>query len=207
MDNLLNDKFSISGVNADGVPFKLDCGVYAKYIYDEPTPWAFPVGSQQYPPEMWYAATVHDMTGKLNNGYKHTGLDLNLDLSPWGDIERTLGLAVYAVTDGIVTYITQAWSGVPMIVLQVEHAGEPLWIRYAHIMPVVMIGQAVKAGQALGGFANYLLGAGGDHLHADCALDKFTREWLTPSIRWIDIVDILKAHLDPLRVDAMLKKG
>ena len=203
MDNLLNDKFSISGVNADGVPFKLDCGVYAKYIYDEPTPWAFPVGSQQYPPEMWYAATVHDMTGKLNNGYKHTGLDLNLDLSPWGDIERTLGLAVYAVTDGIVTYITQAWSGVPMLVIQVEHAGEPLWIRYAHIMPVVMIGQAVKAGQALGGFADWKTG---DHLHLDMCFDKIERDWLTDK-RWVDPVDLLKMHLDPARVDAMMKKG
>ena len=207
MDSLLNDRFSISGINAEGVPFKLDCGVYAKFIYPEAVSWSFPGGNQQYPPEMWYAATLHDISGKLNGGYKHTGLDLNLDISPWGDVERTLGLAVYAVTDGIVSYITDAWSGVPMLVLRVEHDGAPLWIRYAHIMPVVMIGQAVKAGQALGGFANYKLSGGGDHLHVDCALDEYTREWLTPSIRWIDIVDVLKVHLDPQRVDAMLAKG
>ena len=35
MDSLLNDRFSIAGINADGVPFKLDCGVYAKFIYPE----------------------------------------------------------------------------------------------------------------------------------------------------------------------------
>ena len=207
MDSLLNDRFSIAGINADGVPFKLDCGVYAKFIYPEEASWAFPVGNQQYPPEMWYVATVHDISGKLNNGYKHTGIDLNLDVSPWGDVERTIGLAVYAVADGIVTYITDAWSGVPMLVVRVEHNGAPLWIRYGHIMPVVMIGQAVKAGQALGGFANYKLGGGGDHLHVDCALDEFTREWLHMGIGWIDPVTILSAHLDPLRVQAMLRKG
>ena len=207
-DALLNDRFSISGINAEGVPFKLDCGVYAKFVYPEAASWAFPVGMhQQYPPEMWYAATVHDLTGKLNNGYKHSGLDLNLAMFEYGDVERRLGLSVYAVTDGIVEYITNAWSGVPMLVLRVEHDGAPLWIRYAHIMPVVMLGQVVKAGQALGGFANWTPGAGGDHLHLDCALDKFTREWLAPSIRWLDPVDVLKMHLDPARVDAMCQKG
>ena len=207
MDNLLNDRFSIAGINAEGVPFKLDCGVYAKFVYPEEVSWAFPVGNGQYIPERWYAATLHDLTGALNNGYKHTGIDLNLDVSPHGDIERTLGLSVYAVTDGIVEYITNSWSGVPMLVLRVEHDGAPLWIRYAHIMPVVMLGQAIKAGQALGGFANWTPGAGGDHLHLDCALDKFAREWLTPTIRWVDPVDVLKMHLPPERVDAMIAKG
>jgi len=175
----------------------------------QPAVWAFPVGMhQQYPPEMWYAATLHDTTGKLNNGYKHTGIDLNLDVAPHGDIERTLGLSVYAVTDGIVTYITQNWSGVPMLVINVLHAGEPLWIRYAHIVPCVMLGEVVHAGQPLGGFADW--GASpskGDHLHFDCALDEFTREWLHMGIGWIDPVTILSAHLDPLRVQAMLRKG
>jgi hypothetical protein len=75
-------------------------------------------------------------------------------------------------------------------------------------MPAVMLGQIVKAGQALGSFADW--GSSiqkGDHLHLDCALDKFTREWLTPSIRWLDPVDVLKMHLSPERVDLMCKKG
>ena len=170
--------------------------------------WAFPVGEGQYPPERWYAYTIHDLTGALNrNGYKHSGLDLNLDVAPWGDIERLLGLAVYAIADGVVTYTTAAWSGVPMIVIRHEHDGVPLWVRYAHITPVVMEEQAIKRGQILGGFANYTLGDGGDHLHFDMATNAFTREWLTPTIQWVDPVPILKAHLDSKRVAAMLRKG
>ena len=168
--------------------------------------WAFPVGQKQYIPERWYAATVHDPTGKLNNGYKHTGLDLNLDVSPYGDVERTLGLSVYAVTDGVVSYITESWSGVPMLVLNVMHDGEPLWVRYAHITPVVMLGEVVHAGQSLGGFADWGGMDGGDHLHLDMCLDAIERDWLSDK-RWVDPVDVLKAHLSPARVDAMCKKG
>ena len=165
--------------------------------------WSFPVGRGQYIPERWYAATVHDMTGALNNGYKHTGLDLNLDLSPYGDIERTLGLAMYAVADGMVTYVTDYWSGVPMIVVEVMHDGKPLWVRYGHITPVVMLGEVVKAGQKLGGFANWKTG---DHLHIDMCLDEIDRDWLSDK-RWVDPVDILSAHLSPVRVQAMIAKG
>lgn len=169
--------------------------------------WAFPVGEGQYPPERWYAYTVHDPTGVKNNGYKHTGIDLNLDVPPRGDIERVLGLAVYAVADGVVTYLTNSWSGVPMIVVLHDHFNASLWVRYAHIVPAVMQGQMVRAGQTLGSFADYRLGDTGDHLHFDMASNPFTTEWLTPSIRWLDPVPVLKAHLDPARVDAMLRRG
>jgi len=182
---------------------------YLCQVRTEPQPdkWAFPVGQGQYIPERWYAATVHSLDGSLNaNGYKHSGIDLNLDVSPRGDIERTLGLSVYAVADGIVTYITDNWSDVPMLVINVMHEGEPLWVRYAHIMPVVMLNQVVRAGQALGGFANWTRLDGGDHLHFDACLDPIERDWLTAK-RWIDPVDVLKAHLDPARVDAMVRKG
>lgn len=169
--------------------------------------WAFPVGGEQYPPERWYAASVHDPTGVLNGGYKHTGLDLNLDVSPWGDVERLLGLSVYAIAAGVVTYVTDAWSGVPMLVIRHEHDDVPLWVRYGHIVPAVMLGQTVVAGQTIGAFANYTLSGGGDHLHFDMATNEFTREWLTATINWLDPVPVLKAHLDPARVDAMLKRG
>ena len=168
--------------------------------------WSFPVGNGQYPPERWYAATLHGKNSNYSSGF-HTGIDLNLDVSPRGDIERTLGLSVYAVADGIVTYITQNWSGVPMLVINVMHDSEPLWIRYAHIIPCVMLNQVVKPGQALGTFANWTGFGGGDHLHFDMALDPFTTEWCSTSIRWIDPVPVLKAHLDPARIDAMLRRG
>lgn len=189
-------------------------GVRYTYLPEEETPawvpaptlkpWAFPVGDGLYPPEMWYCATVHDPTGALNDGYKHTGIDLNLDVSPWGDIERTLGLSVYALAEGAVTYSTPNWSGVPMIVVRHEHAGDWLWVRYAHIGPEVpMVGTMVERGDLLGGFANWKTG---DHLHLDMALDEFTREWLAPNIRWRDPVPVLKEHLDPAAVDTMLAR-
>ena len=66
--------------------------------------WHFPVGTDKYPPEMWYVAVVHDTSpqGVLNPGYggPHTGIDLNVDVRPWGDIDR--GLPVWAVADGVV---------------------------------------------------------------------------------------------------------
>ena len=158
--------------------------------------WHFPVGDSNFPPERWYAAQQHSAT--------HTGLDLNLDMYERGDVERRLGLAVYAVADGVVTYTTEWWSGVPMFVIAVLHEGKPLWIRYAHIIPCVMKGERIHAGQKLGSFADW---ATGDHLHWDCATNEFEREWLSPEINWVDPVPILKAHLSPARVDAMLAKG
>ena len=173
---------------------------------EEPTQaaWHFPVGEGEYPPERWYCATWHDLTGARNGGYKHTGLDLNLDVSPWGDVERAYNLGIYAIADGVVAFSTETWSGVPMIVIRHEHEGAPLWVRYAHLHWGPPEGLMIKAGALLGGFANWETG---DHLHIDMALDAFTREWLDPNIRWRDPVPILKAHLDPERVDAMLRKG
>ena len=205
--DIVNDRFSIAGVNADGVPYRIECGVYAVFHEDIESSWSFPVGDDEYPPEKWYAATVHDMTGALNNGYKHTGIDLNLAMFEYGDVERRLGLSVYSISDGIVTYVTENWSGVPMIVIEYEHGGLPLWVRYAHIIPRVRRGDRVVSGQELGLFANWKGNGGGDHLHVDCALSEFTREWLTPTVKWIDIADVLKSHLDHGVVQAMVKKG
>lgn len=169
----------------------------------EPGAWAFPVGEQGYPPERWYCATWHDPTGARNNGYRHTGIDLNLDVSPWGDVERRLGLSVYAVADGVVEWVGQ-WSGTGTVVLRVEHEGKPLWVRYGHVIPAVKIGDAVKAGDKLGAFDDWRTG---DHLHFDMRAKPIDATgWLTPPLdEWLDPVDVLKAHLDASRVEAMLR--
>jgi len=180
-----------------------DCG----YSGEAPgiLPWVMPVGEGEYPPERWYCAAWHDLTGARNaNGYKHTGIDLNLDVSPWGDVERMFGLSVYAIADGVVTYSTINWSGEPMVVIRHEHEGASLWVRYAHVLCYLEPGHHVTAGEDLGEFANWRTG---DHLHFDMALDEFTREWLDPNIRWKDPVPVLKAHHDPAIVDAMLRRG
>ena len=92
-----------------------------------------------------------------------------------------------------------------MIVIRHEHEGAPLWVRYAHVEGYMEPGDAVRGGRCLGDFADWPMK--GDHLHIDMALDAFTREWLDPNIRWQNPVGIFKAHLDPARVDAMLRKG
>jgi len=178
----------------------------AIYVND-PTgePWAFPVGTKEFPAERWYAATVHDPTGVANGGYKHTGLDLNLDVAPYGDVD--FGMPVYAIARGIVSYATNSWSGVPMLVVRHEHNGAPLYARYAHINLLVTKDMVVNAGQAIGTIADWKGKDAGDHLHFDMALDPFTTEWLTESIRWVDPVPVLNAHLDASRVSAMLKRG
>jgi len=168
-------------------------------------PWAFPVGEGDYPPERWYCSVWHDPTGARNNGYPHTGIDLNLDVSPWGDVERALDLSIYAVADGVVHYRTKDWYGVPMIVVRHEHAGRWLYVRYGHIVPVVRAGDVVDGGQRLGGFANWRRGDGGDHLHFDMSRTAYTTEWMTPGK--MDPVPVLKAHLDSRTVAAMLSRG
>lgn len=173
----------------------------------EPSAWQFPVGSSTYPPPEWYAATLHDQTGALNNGYGHTGIDLNLDHAPWGDIDR--GQPVFAVADGILhaTDYSAKWLG--SIVIEVIHDGAPLWLRYWHLennTAFRAVGGVIEAGDLLGHIGNY---SGGDHLHFDAALDPFAPHWWFtrhPDVRWVDPVDVLKAHLPSDIVDEMLKR-
>lgn len=168
-------------------------------------PWHFPVGEGDYPPERWYCATWHDPTGVRNGGYKHTGIDLNLDVAPWGDVERALDLSIFAVAEGVVHCVVPNWYGVPMIVVRHDHAGHYLYVRYGHISPVVIEGEFVSGGQRLGGFANWRRGDAGDHLHFDMSRTAYTTAWMTPGK--LDPVPVLIAHLEPLAVDAMLRKG
>ena len=169
--------------------------------------WVFLVGDADYPATQWYVASPHSLYGSLHNCYRHSGIDLNLDVYPRGDIERFKGLSVYAVTDGIVTFVDESWSGVPMLVMQCKYQDAPLWVRYGHIIPVVMKGEYVQAGQKLGGFANWTRTGGGDHLHLDMALDPVEDEWLDPGIRCVDPVGVLSEVLAPEVVREMVGRG
>jgi len=171
----------------------------------EPAAWHFPVGEGIYPPEKWYCSVWHDPTGARNAGYKHTGIDLNLDVSPWGDVERMLDLSIFAVADGTVHCVIPNWYGAPMIVVRHEHEEEWLYVRYGHIIPTVHVGDIVRGGQRLGRFADWKRGDGGDHLHFDMSWTAYTMQWFTSGM--LDPVPILKAHLDSELVDAMLRKG
>lgn len=197
-----DDKFTIT-YRDHGTEWHIDAIVDAVRSGEpEPEPeWAFPVGEQGYPVERWYVASFHDPTGVKNGGYKHTGVDINLAMYEFGDVERRLGLGVFALTRGLVTFVTEDWYGAPMIVIRHRHEGEPLFVRYAHIIPAVKIGDVVNAGNTLGAFADWRTG---DHLHLDMSRTPYTVEWFTDGM--LDPIPILKAHLDPARVNAMVAK-
>lgn len=180
----------------------LPAGSYTIDLPESGDEWAFPVGEPGYPPERWYCATWHDPTGRRNGGYKHTGIDINLDMYERGDVERRLGLHVSALTDGVVYHVSEDWYGTPMIVCQHMHAGAVLYVRYGHIIPAVKLGDVVHADTTLGAFADWRTG---DHLHLDMTRSELTTEWFTDGM--VDPVPVLKSHLDAGRVDAMLERG
>ena len=156
---------------------------------------------------MWKCDQYHLWSPDNLDG--HTGLDLNVSVAPYGDIDR--GQPIWAIADGEVVHdrgYSQGWVGV--IVIKHQHDGAPLYVRYAHLDPdtfQVNIGDQVKAADLLGKLGDYKGGDTGDHLHFDMCLDPFTwHEFKTPGKRWVDPVPILKQHLDPHVIDEMLKK-
>jgi len=171
--------------------------------------WRFPVGTEEFPPEAWYVAVWHDLTGAKNSGYKHSGIDINLDRWPWGDVER--GAPVFAVADGVVRAkgSSSGWLGV--VVLEVAHRGLQLQVRYAHLDPAsigVRVGDVVTPGQELGQLGDWRGGDGGDHLHFDMAWSYFGWDWwLTPKINWLDPLPVLREHLGESGVAMMCGKG
>jgi len=171
--------------------------------------WAFPVGTGEFPPEAWYVAVVHDLTGAKNGGYRHSGIDINLDRWPWGDVER--GAPVRALTTGTVVAkgSSAGWLGV--LLVRYQHEDAPLYVRYAHLDAdrfQVIKGEVVEAGQVLGYLGDWQGGDSGDHLHLDMANQPFEWNWwLTERVNWMDPVPVLKAHLDEEIVDLMLGRG
>ena len=197
-------------LNEEGAAFAL-LTLKGRAYFDipEPSAWHFPVGSDEYPIEQWYIATVHDLTGKANNGYKHSGIDYNVEVLPRGDIDR--GQPVFAVADGSIYGTWHSQRNLASVVIQVSHQGAPLYVRYWHLarddtflnlrpdMPVTV-------GQTLGHLGSYK--PGGDHLHFDMALDPFHPGcWLIAAVRWVDPVIVLEYHLNPEIVEASLRIG
>jgi len=170
------------------------------------TQWAYPVGSEEFPTTMWKCDQYHLWSKANPDG--HTGIDLNGDKAPYGDIDR--GQPIWAIADGVVhdRGHSDGWLGV--IVVKHQHDGADLYVRYAHLDPQtfqVEIGDHVNAGDLLGKLGDYRGGDTGDHLHFDMCLDKMTwSEFKTQGKRWVDPVPVLKAHLQPAVIDQMLKK-
>jgi murein DD-endopeptidase MepM/ murein hydrolase activator NlpD len=200
------------------------------------TDWRPPVGSEEYPPAAWYVSVVHDLTGKANGGYRHTGIDLNVARQPFGDVDR--GQPVWAVADGVVYAVgysdkhlgsvvvkvrcaqevsTRAWwwqDGAPRFKPVDIWPGDVLFVRYWHLENDVVFqsleaGQEVQQGQCLGHLGNYTAGDGGDHLHFDMALSAFEPQWwftLHEDVLWLNPLPILAQHMGPALVDLMVSK-
>ena len=173
----------------------------------QPMQWYPPVGTVDMPVPEWYSAQGHDTSSAAG----HTGIDLNLDRANWGDIDR--GQPGWAVTNGIVYAVGYSQSYLGGVVIEVEHEGQPLYIRYWHLAddPTFRrwcIGAMVGAGDCVGHIGNYTLGAGGDHLHFDMRDRLFEPHWWFTSHPggWKDPVPVLKAHMAPALVDEMLRK-
>lgn len=175
--------------------------------------WAFPVGTAEYPPHRWYAACVHDMTGAANDGYAHTGVDLNLDKPNWGDVDR--GQPVFSCCPGTVRIVAYSSSYLGSVIIEGQFNRQPIYFRYWHlandaVFQSLAVGQMVAAGQQIGAIGNYRLGQGGDHCHVDCALDLFQAHWWFtnhPEIRWIDPIPVWLSVLDSVKVTSMLRRG
>ena len=160
----------------------------------------FPVGTDEYPPEDWYVPTSQLFTPA------HFGIDLNLDVAPYGDVER--GFPIYAVLDGVVTYTTDNWSGVGMCIIEHELIEEATvyYAQYAHVDLMVNEGECVSAGTVIGRIANWTGGDGGDHLHFGVSTEPVEREYAGWPY-WIDPVEWLKRFISPEIVDASIARG
>lgn len=167
--------------------------------------WTFPVGSERFSVADWYCAQYHTYDRDTRRD-GHTGLDLNGDRRPWGDVDRDE--PVFALARGVVhdAGFSNGWRGV--VVIRIEHEGSPLWVRYAHLAAssiLVSPGDPVETGQELGRLGNY---SRGDHLHFDAALTPFGwGYWRARSVIWVDPLPILHAHLNGEQIDAMLARA
>jgi len=91
--------------------------------------------------------------------------------------------------------------------------GDALFFRYWHLADdetheKLRVAQKVVCGDCLGHLGNYRLGAGGDHLHFDLALDWFRPRWwfTNHQTRWVDPLEILKHRLGPDAVDVLVAR-
>lgn len=98
----------------------------------------------------------------------HPGCDLN-HVNVAADVKA----AVYATADGQIMFVGKvaAWQGQIVIERVLLEDGSYLWVRYAHVEPLVKVGDIVNRGDKIATLTDYTpIGqASGDHLHFDIA--------------------------------------
>jgi murein DD-endopeptidase MepM/ murein hydrolase activator NlpD len=206
--------------------------------------WDAPVGvnrpevypdQERYEPADYYCAAIHDLTGRGNGGYQHPGVDINLAVWPYGDVDR--GQPVFAVASGEVYRVSWSDSYLGSVIIAtpwtrdglevradwwdgrvrsrrwIIHPGDVLYWRYWHLandrtFRGLNQGDTVETWQHLGALGDYTLGQGGDHLHLDCTLTPREAHWWFrhPEVRWVDPLRILSEVLGGDLVDLMVAK-
>jgi murein DD-endopeptidase MepM/ murein hydrolase activator NlpD len=144
----------------------------------------------------WYLATKHSK--------KHSGIDINLNKSPWGDVD--LGLPVYATCNGLVVFAGQAkghkWGNV-VITAGSAYVSKPsslwgselLFWRYGHLKEVTAaVGQVARAGDFLGTIGKGYGDQFAAHLHLDCWMGSMIapEAWLAREVEWRDPLKVWK---------------
>ena len=160
---------------------------------EDTSEWGYPVKN----PRNWACRGYSHRIGS------HTGYDLNLNIYPYGNVDS--GEPIYAVTGGVVSYVTGLWgTGGGMVVVHHLTSATEIYARYAHLTPVVAAGDVVRAGTLLG---HLIALPNGAHLHFDMAAHAITRDWLNSDDGWPDPAVILSEHLDPEVVAIMCGRG
>ena len=135
-------------------------------------------------PGEWYIAQGHHS--------KHSGLDINLNKPPYGDVE--LGMPVYATCNGLVVFAGPtkgtSWGNV-VIILSIDD-GELIFWRYGHLLDYIDVGEYVKTGDIVGSIGKGYNNRYPAHLHLDCWTDQMIapNAWLDTSVEWHDPLDV-----------------
>lgn len=171
---------------------KLEDGVIAFYpslgdLSGDPTVVVDAYKAPVTPPaENWYFANVHTKA--------HSGLDINLNRSPWGDVD--LGEPVFSCCNGIVVFsgMTRGTSwGRMVIVCGVEAGYGLLFWRYAHLQDVMARpGQIVRPGQQIGTIGKGYNDRYWAHLHLDAWRGQMIapETWLASWVDWVDPLSV-----------------
>ena len=164
--------------------------------------FACPLGGQmqangQWPVGIFSATNYAQYYTSSGSPAYHTGCDLN-----HVDVNADVNASAYAAADGQIMYVgVQAgWQGQIVIERVLLEDGTYVYARYAHIAPIVNVGDIVHLGQKIGTLVDYAPTgkASGDHLHfviAKIDLGRAPDDW--PGN---DRARVLRDYLDPLQV-------
>jgi murein DD-endopeptidase MepM/ murein hydrolase activator NlpD len=139
------------------------------------------------PASDWYLATRHSA--------KHSGIDVNLNRKPWGDVD--LGAPVMSTCNGLVVFAGQAkgrkWGNL-VVTLSVWQSHLIFW-RYAHLREChVDLSQVISIGTEVGTIGKGYGEQYAAHLHLDAWAGAMIapESWLSVGVAWLDPIEVWK---------------